>query len=58
MAQGGGFAGGSAGDNSVGAVFDLPFHQFPVFLIIDAAVRLHRSDDGYAGAAENRILFS
>ena len=56
MGEGGRLAGGAAGDDRIGAAFDLPLDEFPVLFIVDAAVGLHRGDDGDAGAGKNRLL--
>ena len=56
VGEGGRFPGGAARDDGVGTVLNLPLNQFPILRIVDAAVSIHRGDNGHAGAGKNGLL--
>ena len=48
--QGGAFAGRSYGDDAVGAVVDVPVNQVAELFVMDAAVLIHRGNQGNQAA--------
>ena len=51
-------AGGAADDDGVGAAGDLILNDAAQLIKIDAAVLVHRGDDGNTRTSKNRILHS
>ena len=49
-------AGGTADHNGVRMVCNLVFNHTAQFLIIDAAIRMHRGDNGHSGPSKNGLF--
>ena len=56
VVQGSGFTGGAAGNNGVGALFDLKFNKPCQLIVIDLAILVHGGDNGNAGAGKNGLF--